>query len=743
MKKTKYYICLLLSMLLLFVTGCGEGQEEDVQQNSENIKSEDSGQQAMPVSTDSQGRYVSEFISLENIENMGDLLFLGDKVYYTSYVYDMTAQAGHDEFWVMDLDTWENSRVELSLEDGKSINNVCVWSEESFVLLISGMDEAGEQTYKLKIIDKNGLTILDQDITDVLTEKAQEAFFWLTAMEADQEGNIYLLRAGINEKLIVLDSQGQELFNISGDGTFQTLCKNSVGQVYVLQGDNMTGANFLQEIDLSKESLGDRYDGIAGAVDSIRCAAVNENEFLISMGDVLYRFDMNTESSEEVLNWINCDINPQRILGFERQEDGRILVFLSGVLSEAAVLSREADSESGEKTVLIYGTMGSIPSMREQIIEFNRSNENYRVEVKEYSNDEAGLVRLNADIVSGNGPDIINLSGVDVNSFIEKGILTDLYPMMDQGDSLSREDFVKSVLSVYERDGKLYGIPLSFSIRTLLGKTSVVGEDMGWSIEEVLSILAAYPEDTELVQFQGKSDILEVLLRAGVENYVDWEKGTCSFDSQEFIQLLELVNRFPDAATAMEPGDNTYLKLKEDRLLLVELQMNSVADYLVDAAIFEEPVTAIGYPTTEGSGTLLHTGRGFGILEQSENKAGAWEFISIFLGEDYQNRLGMGGFPVRESSLQKVFDAAQQENRNFSIGIEMQGFSYTPQPATDEEIARIRSIIDNAQGTIGLDSTICNIIIEEAESYFSGQKTVEDAVKIIQRRAAMYVSENS
>ena len=77
------------------------------------------------------------------------------------------------------------------------------------------------------------------------------------------------------------------------------------------------------------------------------------------------------------------------------------------------------------------------------------------------------------------------------------------------------------------------------------------------------------------------------------------------------------------------------------------------------------------------------------------------------------------------------------------MGIEMQGFSYVQQPATDEEIARIRSIIDNAQSTAGFDRQLYSIILEEAEGYFAGQRTIEDVVRNIQSRAAIYVSENS
>ena len=450
-------------------------------------------------------------------------------------------------------------------------------------------------------------------------------------------------------------------------------------------------------------------------------------------------------AAEWRLKWVDCDVDSQYVMGFTQREDDRIVAIIHNFGTDIestrfeAVSLTKSSTENIDKSIIVYGTMNLRYDVKKKIIQFNKTNDAYRVEVREYSNDQAGQDRLSADIVSGNGPDIVDLSCIDADSFIDQGILADLNTFIDEDSTFSRDDFVENVFEVYENNGQLYGIPLSFTIDTMLAKTSVVGEEMGWNIEDLQNIMETYPDGAEIVEFYGKTDILEKLLTAGVEAYVDWGNGTCSFDSEEFIRLLELVNSFPDYASSTESDDSTYLKLKENRLLLVELHMQRVGDYLMNAAIFEEPVTAIGYPSTEGSGTLIRANGSIGILEQSENKEGACNL----LGEDFQDSIE-AAFPVRESSLQKVFELVQQEDLNFSVGIEMAGgFTYTQQAATDEEIAQIRKIIDNAQGTTSSNAVLNNIIAEEVSPYFNGQKSVEDVVSIIQSRAEIYVSENS
>ena len=35
--------------------------------------------------------------------------------------------------------------------------------------------------------------------------------------------------------------------------------------------------------------------------------------------------------------------------------------------------------------------------------------------------------------------------------------------------------------------------------------------------------------------------LLDIVLRADIEQYINWEEKTCSFDSEEFKELLEAV----------------------------------------------------------------------------------------------------------------------------------------------------------------------------------------------------------
>ncbi|MCD8326753.1 MAG: hypothetical protein LUC90_08790 [Lachnospiraceae bacterium] len=65
------------------------------------------------------------------------------------------------------------------------------------------------------------------------------------------------------------------------------------------------------------------------------------------------------------------------------------------------------------------------------------------------------------------------------------------------------------------------------------------------------------------------------------------------------------------------------------------------------------------------------------------------------------------------------------------------------EPATEEEAQKWLDFIYSINRKSGsATDEVTNIIFEEADAYFSGQKTVDDVCEIIQSRMSIYISEN-
>lgn len=138
-----------------------------------------------------------------------------------------------------------------------------------------------------------------------------------------------------------------------------------------------------------------------------------------------------------------------------------------------------------------------------------------------------------------------------------------------------------------------------------------------------------------------------------------------------------------------------------------------------------------------------HWGMGFVLSCKSDNLEGAWEFVKYFLTADFLKsklyEIEGSGLPVRRDIFyEKAQIAAVQEGYCF-INDE---FVSLP-PMTQEQIDKEVNFIGGLHNAAFEDEVIMNIIYEEAESFFQGQKTAEDVAGLIQNRVQLYISEGT
>ena len=65
---------------------------------------------------------------------------------------------------------------------------------------------------------------------------------------------------------------------------------------------------------------------------------------------------------------------------------------------------------------------------------------------------------------------------------------------LEQSESLAPDDFVEGIPDTYTIDGTLVGIPDSFTLRTVAGDRTLLGDDAGLTLERLLEIAQSNPE---------------------------------------------------------------------------------------------------------------------------------------------------------------------------------------------------------------------------------------------------------
>lgn len=750
----------LVGIMLFSLTACGQGTSV---QTSETTK---------------EYVYVPEYIELKSKEGQyyNNIQVVGNNLIYSYYKYDEETMTGSDHICKMDIVAGgEAQEINLALEEGQSTSQFLMDAEGNIYASVYEYpaEENAEMESKqyLAKFDASGNVVFMQDITEILN--ADENNSYVQNIAVDKDGRIY---AQASELIRLFDAEGnyQGDVKLDGEGWLGAMGVGKDGKMYVSYYDysGAGSSECVADIDFASKKFGTVYKEFPNNNSQSICAGLNK-DFLVNNGDGLVEYDCATQTSEEVLKWLDCDINGNYVQQVSVTEDGKLLAVINSwgenSTMELAVLNKVKASEVPAKETITIATMYAPQELTAAAVEFNKNNTKYRVTIKDYLNttsmtetsyDDA-MTNMNNDIISGsNCPDILDFSNINVEQMVQKGAVEDLTPYLEASTTIKKEDFIPSVIDAYTMDGVLATIPKNFGLMTVSGKTSEVGTEIGWNMEEIMEYAAANP-DAALFDYATKMEILYYCMMFNNEEFVNWITGECNFDSPEFRAIMEFVNQFPDEYEWSEDDESTPVKLQSGKVLLNTEGIYEIRDIQLAEAMFDEPVTYIGFPTIDGEpGIALQPREMYGIASKSEHKEGAWQFIEFYMTYEDET-FGGYGFSTHQATLeQKIADSIKEgyqldEDGNImydengepiitgSYGFGYGDWEYEYHPVTEEEVAKFREVLAVARPVSNTNEKIMEIINEEGEAYFSGQKSVDDVINVIQSRVQIYVSENS
>lgn len=219
-----------------------------------------------------------------------------------------------------------------------------------------------------------------------------------------------------------------------------------------------------------------------------------------------------------------------------------------------------------------------------------------------------------------------------------------------------------------------------------------------------------------------KSDLLSWVIRYSCTAFVDKNSGTCSFDSADFVKLLEACNK-------QRPDKSDFPEEYYGSLLTSEPIQNF--GIITNFSAPPSDYNYVGFPVSSGSGSCFSFGMYMGIYARSPHKEGAWEFIRSALKEDNQ-RLATG-FPVNEKVLEN------------DLALALEGKLDTPTKSGirlgKTDIAKLKTLIEGTTMLSSSNETIDRIIHDDAETYFAGEKTAEETAKLIQSQVTLFLEE--
>lgn len=672
------------------------------------------------------------------------------------YIYDVPEDFDPATDYMWNYEMLENRRVQLRRQldaDGNEIACIETGGLEEKIL--------GEQPGYI------GSTIVDGD-----------GNFCVFA-EVNQE-NTY------ETKIVVLDKELNVLFEIKEKDLWGELILLGDGLVavssYVYDQLTGEGGQVLRTIDMKAQTWGEEYPMPVNGGSVY--AGSGQYLFYYDNGDSLYGYDPKKEEGVKLLTWSAADINRSDLSFFTFLEDGRVAAMTTGwgengMEAEIVLLTEQDASVLADRTILTYATMYLSYDMRERIIDFNKSQTDYRIEIRDYSefntadDYNAGRTKLNTEIIAGQVPDILDTNGLNIRQYGAKGLLEDLWPYIEGDEELGgRDSVMEKVLQAAEQDGGLYQIFNSFNIRTLTGASNVVGEEMSWTLEELYAALEKMPEGCALFSDgDTKASMLNNVMAMQMDNFVDWDTGECRFDSEDFIALLEFCDSFPLKYdwSSRDPYeyDDEYTRISEGRQMLTMEYLYDFQSIQIQEYLFGGDVTYVGYPREDGGvGSSFVIEGGMAMSTTCKDKEAAWNFMRKVLlpqsdpADEYFYFNGWG-FPVNRQDFERM--AEQYMTPNYMMDefgepmldengepIEMSqggigwgnGQMVDLYATTQEEYEQIMALYEAIDTIYSYDEKIYSIVLDVAQRYFNGDLTTQEAADQIQSRVKLYVNEN-
>lgn len=541
----------------------------------------------------------------------------------------------------------------------------------------------------------------------------------------DGEGKLLvydMLNCGLNRYEQDGTLLGTVDLSAANPGRFEAkLFSDGKGEVWLLTGPE---EKVLWRVDTETMSLGETYP-LPERTELLNPGTA-EKPFLITTGTELMYWDPETGGTENILYWEECYINTQDISDVIPDGDG----FLCVCRANLARISPAEPGEIKEKTTLLMGA--PYPVGLDYVAEFNAKSEEYFVRIVDYSDGdflsyEEGQLRMNTELLSGGGPDLILWPIMDASG--KKNVYMDLYSLIDADPELSREDFY--ALSALEENGALYIAPADFSIDSFYAFTDTVGDKLGLSWDEYFALEEQLPEGGVMAPYLRKEYFIRNSLDGYLPQAIDWENATCDFDNPDFVRILQAAL---DGYDPNCPEENPYFMddvramMAKGEMILDGVWINAPEVFGEAERVYGRRVSYVGWPTPDGncgSTFMINQISNVAINLSTQHPEGCWEFVKGYLtsGNLYKPVFEQ---QLKEAMTPKTVDGETQEAM-----------------LSAEQAERYRELVESIRTVSGSSEKILEIVLNETAPMFAGDKTPEETAKIIQSKLSIYVAENA
>lgn len=739
MKKGTQILAAITAAILTF-SGCGaEGTTADTDAESQGGKQTQSSDEMFPVAERQETNRLrpADYNGLEVLKPENALYSItprtlaGQDGFYVlrGFYMDSGYQCFLERYAAPDF---EKTTLELPLGDWNLTDETVV----GFDLSESGMSfllEAGETSGEYWIVNTDRSGALQTEI------HPEEKFTDTEGTPVFRRGDgYYYVVSGDGQECIALDAEGKTAGTYSGGGEGRSIgspVKSGSGEVIFPVTDEETGDTKLIIFDGESGTWKERAVLPQESV-TLLCGMSGQQLFYIAQ-EKLNCWNVEDGSRETLFSFANIGISPQtdRICLLPA-ENGDVRLYVGTLKKEYVMtLSENVEEAQIQLAMLCQGNS----DFKSGVTRFNQVYPQYSVNMQEPESDaDSYRSRIMADIVNGEGPDLLYLSYEDFVVLADMGALTDLDEFVD---AAVMDKLLPNVKSLGERDGKLLGIaPGISSVRTLF-TSGQTWDGESWSLGDILRLADEKKDLQGLFTYStGDMELYNTLYSfAGIDlersKFIDWENGKSRFEENNFAAVLGLVKKYSGNGNAGSGGVDGAARVREGSYLAMNYPFARADFFFIILSNIDGAGHAVGYPVEEGSGNYFSVGGILAVNRNAQEKTAIKAFLEYMLSLENQAE-----FKNSLSVRKDITDVTVQYNEYVEQYM-WEGLGLLPGKADGSTyVEEYKAFMESCLPDKG-DTVLFDIIWEEAESYFSDAKKAQDVVGAIDNRIQLYLDE--
>lgn len=401
--------------------------------------------------------------------------------------------------------------------------------------------------------------------------------------------------------------------------------------------------------------------------------------------------------------------------------------------------------------------------MRQAVSRFQKEHADIYINFETALSEENGvtvsdaLKTLTTEIMAGEGPDVLLLDGMPVETYMEKGILKDITALVSENEN----DYFDNVLHAYkDESGQLCAVPARFLIPVIQAGSEnyTPGEDFDTFTERAGVLANMVPK--------------EVVEKFWYSSGNAWQKEDGTLEEAKIAEFLtKLKHAYGEYDSSVEENEGVAISYESAGGASIGanvdlLQGASIERGMIDLAcgrlksnigLFSgrsyEQMLAVneklgggdfGYMPGQAEKVFVPA-MIMGISSKSTQTEIAEQFVKYLFSKEAQSFSQGGGLPVEKEAFRSTIDGHEYENMQSLVDVGGNDLdeviSYKLVPRTEEEIQKLTDLAESLTTPALQDEVIKDAVTEQGEKVLRGELSPQEAAAAIMQKVNIYLAE--